>query len=85
MTWFPVSGRRRGQGNPRWFQEAAEGLEATVEVMLVGCRTSDIGRNLSFPIHKVRTHRLVVRMPSCKGCGSSLQIVKCDINVNCQG
>ena len=50
MTWFPISGRR-SQGNPWWFQEGGEGLEATVEVMSVGCGTSDIGHNPSFHIY----------------------------------
>lgn len=54
--------KKGSQWNPQWFQEAAEGLEATVEVMSVGCGPSDIGHNLSFPIYKDLTHRLVVRV-----------------------
>lgn len=43
--------KKGSQGNPQWFQEGAEGLEATVEVMSVGCGTSDIEHNLGFHIY----------------------------------
>lgn len=53
--------KKGNQRSPRWLQGATEGLEAMVDVMSACCGTLDIGHNLSFPIQRDLTPRVVVR------------------------